>query len=336
MSISMYKELLDTLGYAVTSSTACLVGERFLATSKESSQHLLIDVVDLEMLPHLEPLCRNIDCTIGLPPRPGVTTVKDVARINDELYLAQVYVPPGTKPSLKLENLASFWSYAAALIQGLRYLHGREWVHSALSPASILHSNESPLINDYWWTHTAEGVPFSSYASEEITMLIPPVVLPYLAPEQLAGEPPARDSDMYSLGAVLYHAVSGVAPRMHRKIELSSTPETKQKLLRVPILPLQELVPEVDTDIARFIDRLMAHQADDRLSIFDAESISQERSGNLLDDEDGDDDDNSLDRESTELEGEEETDEKSQSTSNEQPAGKDKEMEEPRLVRRNS
>lgn len=177
--------------------------------------------------------------------------------------------------------------------------------------------------------HTADGIPQGPFTTEEVTMLIPNAVLPYQAPEQLEGESPSRESDIYSLGALLYYAVSGQAPRSQRRKEF--TVANRKDLLRTPILPVQEWVPEVDNDIALFIEKLLLNDAANRINIFTLEAITLDRIGELPAEDDDEDDLIDLDEELVlPPQQEQRTEEQRDKRTEDQRT----EIKEPRLVRK--
>jgi serine/threonine protein kinase len=88
----------------------------------------------------------------------------------------------------------------------------------------------------------------------------------YIAPEVLMGEKASQQSDVYSLGLVLYELLSGVhafavAPNL--------SPEMRNAAIRGRILgglyePLDKRVPAIPASIARFVDRCLAMDPKDR------------------------------------------------------------------------
>lgn len=75
----------------------------------------------------------------------------------------------------------------------------------------------------------------------------------YMAPEQEAGEPVDARADLYSLGATLYYALSGVKHR-----ETSADPSSP--------LPLSKVDPEVPAKLGAVVDRALAQRPADRFA----------------------------------------------------------------------
>ena len=86
----------------------------------------------------------------------------------------------------------------------------------------------------------------------------------YLAPELLSGATPNAASDIYSLGATLYHALSGRFPF------IADTPEAIANLhATAPLIPLKEVAPDISEPISDLIDIMMAKSPEDRYQDYD-------------------------------------------------------------------
>ncbi len=81
----------------------------------------------------------------------------------------------------------------------------------------------------------------------------------YVAPERLTGTPEDFRSDLYSLGATLFHAIAG---RPTFESETLSAMELKK--LKASAVPLQEVAPDVSDETAAIIDRMLRPEPADR------------------------------------------------------------------------
>ncbi len=81
----------------------------------------------------------------------------------------------------------------------------------------------------------------------------------YVPPEKLDGEPDDFRGDIYSLGATLFHAVSGTPPYAANTASLEELKKIKAKTIR-----LIETAPDSRKRTCRLIDRMMARRPDDR------------------------------------------------------------------------
>ncbi len=86
----------------------------------------------------------------------------------------------------------------------------------------------------------------------------------YLAPELLSGATPNAASDIYSLGATLYHALSGRFPF------IADTPEAIANLhVTAPLVPLKDVAPDISEPVSRLVDIMMAKSPEDRYQDYD-------------------------------------------------------------------
>src|SRR5262245_26755803 len=75
----------------------------------------------------------------------------------------------------------------------------------------------------------------------------------YMAPEQAAGEAVDERADVYALGAILYHVVSGTIPH-----EGTTLDEMVQRVVSGDVRPLMEREPDVPRDLAAIVNKAMA------------------------------------------------------------------------------
>ena len=83
----------------------------------------------------------------------------------------------------------------------------------------------------------------------------------YICPEQLIGMPMDVRGDLYSLGATLYHAVTGEFPFQGR-----NAAEIAKKHLQEPLTPANTHNPSVPPSVCKLIDKMMSKHPDDRHS----------------------------------------------------------------------
>jgi tetratricopeptide (TPR) repeat protein len=75
----------------------------------------------------------------------------------------------------------------------------------------------------------------------------------YMAPEQARGEPATRQSDVYALGAILYHTLSGVPP-----VAGEAVTQVLERVARAEVQPLREIAPGLPGDLVAIVERAMA------------------------------------------------------------------------------
>ena len=147
---------------------------------------------------------------------------------------------------------------AIGLAQALGQLHGQQLVHRDISPGNVFYNPETGVLKlgDLGLT---SPVPRSRQAA------VPPERLEgtvaYISPEQTGRMNRAIDyrTDLYSLGAVLYHLATGRLPFQGR--DLMSV--IHGHIAKTPVPP-HELRPEMPRGLSRVVLELMAKAAEDR------------------------------------------------------------------------
>ena len=140
---------------------------------------------------------------------PNIVTIYDVGITDDIVYITTEFIDgrslremlrSGTRP---LPARAA--EIAAQIADGLDFVHERGLVHRNISPDTVMVlRNGLVKITDF-------GIARPSRGSH--TMIADLVASPrYTSPEQVTGEKVDERSDIFSLGAVLYEMLTGVAP----------------------------------------------------------------------------------------------------------------------------
>ncbi len=141
---------------------------------------------------------------------PNILPVYDYGDLDGLPYIVTSYVVGETleellehEGTLPLQVVANFLRQIAA---ALDYAHGLGVVHRDLKPANIFITPEKRvLVADFHLTSLlVEGDTAQMRLSK-------PGLLDYMSPELITGKPIDKRTDLYSLGALLYHMVTGVS-----------------------------------------------------------------------------------------------------------------------------
>lgn len=145
----------------------------------------------------------------------NIVTVHDILTDDEGPYLVLEYVD-GESLADRLKKGAMPWDEAVELLlpvcDALIVAHARGIIHRDIKPHNILLTkNGPPKLADFGIARSLDGQGMTLTGAVLGT-------LDYIAPEQLSSAKTADEqSDVYSLGATLYHMVTGESPRRIRE-----------------------------------------------------------------------------------------------------------------------
>lgn len=141
--------------------------------------------------------------------------------------------------------------------KGLRAAQAKGLIHHDVKPANILFADEHTVkIGDFGLA----GVTAEKAETRDEIWGTPY----YVAPERLNNEPEDFRSDIYSLGATLFHAAAGKAP-----IEGETNSAVALRELKNKPLDLRRIAPDVSAETARVFHRMIAANPAHRFSSYD-------------------------------------------------------------------
>jgi hypothetical protein len=192
---------------------------------------------------------------------PNVVRVYSFGTVDGRVYLAMELVDGGTFDDL-LEKLgtvpeARVLQVGIQVAEGLRAGFEKGLIHRDVKPGNILfagdgsakvvdfglavfHEQEAAQTGDIW------GTPY------------------YLSPERLNREQEDFRSDIYSLGAALFHAIAGRPP-----FEAEDASHVALKHLRTQAVSIQSFAPGVSNATAYVINRTLAKNREERPASYD-------------------------------------------------------------------
>jgi serine/threonine-protein kinase len=91
------------------------------------------------------------------------------------------------------------------VLNALAYAHARGVIHCDVKPANIIVKGEKAMLGDFGF---AKDLELTAITQQDVMLGTPN----YMAPEQFRGERNDPRSDLYSVGAVLYHLLAGQPP----------------------------------------------------------------------------------------------------------------------------
>ena len=143
----------------------------------------------------------------------GIATVFDFDSEGDQDFLVMEFVPGGTLESRLQEAplpLAQVQSLGAAVADALEDAHRHGVLHRDLKPGNVaLTTDGRPKILDFGLALLLSGDAVTGRLTQAGTVM---GSLPYMAPEQLAGEAEDPRTDVYALGVTLFELATGQRP----------------------------------------------------------------------------------------------------------------------------
>ena len=131
------------------------------------------------------------------------------------------------------------------IASALDYAHSRATIHRDLKPASILLANDGRTLLTGFGLGTVASFNTGPGAGG-------PVAPDYVAPERLVGREVDGRTDVYSLAAVIFEAVTG-----RRPFSSKSWIETLSRRLYEPPPSVRDMVPELPTAFATALQQAM-------------------------------------------------------------------------------
>ncbi|NRA38641.1 MAG: protein kinase, partial [Planctomycetes bacterium] len=188
---------------------------------------------------------------------PNIIQVHDVGTENGVHYFSMEFIDGPTCLHL-LRNQGALspgqtLEIGRQTAKALDYAHEHKLIHRDIKPDNIMLANgDTVKLADLGISKTFDEI------ENESTRKI--VGTPhYIAPEAAKGQKVDHRIDLYSLGATLYHLITGRTP-----YQGSDPTDILKKLLRDNPEALQELDPDIPDSVANVIEKLMSKDPNDR------------------------------------------------------------------------
>lgn len=195
---------------------------------------------------------------------PNIVTIYEVDEREDLHYFTMTYVPGRSLAQVMSEAAAPLplgvvEAWVRQVASALSYAHHRGVVHRDIKPGNILLDEQgNALVGDFGIAKVAEEPGLTRTG-----MLVGTPA--YMSPEQCTTGKVSGASDQYSLGAVAYQMIAGVAPFV------GSTIQVIQAHVGEDPRDVRELRPDCPASLAEVVMRMLAKSPDDRwTSLYDA------------------------------------------------------------------
>jgi WD40 repeat protein len=175
---------------------------------------------------------------------PNIVAIHEVGVHQGQHYFVMDFVDgPDLAQLVREQPLAAKRAagYVKTIAEAIHFAHTRRILHRDLKPSNVLiDSNDQPRVTDF-------GLAKNLANESDLTLTGKVVGSPsFMPPEQALGErgKMASASDIYSLGAILYHALTGRPPFMGETLNAT----LQQVESKEPIAP-RLLVPGIPADL---------------------------------------------------------------------------------------
>ncbi|MGH9813929.1 MAG: protein kinase domain-containing protein, partial [Candidatus Acidiferrales bacterium] len=194
---------------------------------------------------------------------PNICTIYEIGEHDGQPYIAMQYLQGRTlKERIGGQPLpaSELLNVALQVADALAAAHARGIVHRDIKPANVFLTGQGQAkVLDFG---LAKLLPQADDVTAAATLTEPgaaPGTLPYMAPEQLRGQPADLRSDVYALGCVLYEMATGQRPF---RDEL--TTQLIDAILHRPPTPPERLNPALPAELRPIILRCLEKDAESR------------------------------------------------------------------------
>ncbi len=231
-----------------------------LATDLKHGRRVAVKVLrpEIAALVGAQRFLTEIRVTAGLQ-HPHILPLFDSGEVDGLLYYVMPHATGQTlrerldqQPPLSIEEALEI---ARSIASALDYAHRQGIIHRDVKPENILLQDGQALLADF-------GISFSvgPQESDRLTRIGGGLgTALYMSPEQAFGEGVGPESDVYSLGCVLFEMLAGAPP-----FTGSSPRNVSVRHSADPVPELRRHRPDLDAALAAVIQKSMAKQLEDR------------------------------------------------------------------------
>lgn len=187
---------------------------------------------------------------------PNIVQLLSFGKQEDVFYFAMELVEG--KSLYAMQKTGHRFSYSDVIEIGLRvcealqHSHNLGVIHRDLKPGNIIMSRTGEIkLADYGIAKRFDG--------QQMTMSGVLGTAEFMAPEQAQGKPATIQSDLYSLGAVLFALATGKPP-----IEGATPQKTLEKVVKTRAPSLQSIAKDVPPELDGLVNRLLKKQPENR------------------------------------------------------------------------
>ncbi|MEO1616411.1 MAG: serine/threonine-protein kinase [Planctomycetota bacterium] len=191
---------------------------------------------------------------------PNVVPIHSVSSDGSVPFLVMAYVRGGSLQR-RLENegpltLLEILRIGSQIAEGLAAAHDQGLVHRDIKPENVLLEEgvERVTITDFGLARAVDDNTVTQHGTIAGTPM-------YMSPEQAAGKKVDQQSDLFSLGSVLYALCTGRPPYCD-----DSSYGVMRQIIDESPTPIEQVNPEIPHWLVSIIEKLMAKEKSDRFT----------------------------------------------------------------------
>ena len=230
------------------------MGRVYLAQEEIGGRRAAVKVLAGELAQEvgfLQRFQREIE-TLSTLNHPGIVRFYEAGCENGQYYYAMEYVEGKSLEELLLARGRFHWSdvleIALQICPALKHVHDHGIIHRDLKPPNLLCTNDGTIkISDFGIAKLFSGSHLTSTGGIVGTA-------EFLSPEQAAGKPASKKSDLYSLGVVFYNLLTARIP-FEGNTFLDLLHKHRYALFERPRKLVPELPYEVDELVCQLLEK---------------------------------------------------------------------------------
>lgn len=253
-------------------------GTVYLARDTFSDAEVAVKVIDSSVFadPEIGKILRtqflNEASLAGRLHHPHIVSILDAVVTDDSGHIAMEYVPGGNLS--KRASVQNLFSVEDAIQVGFKccgaldYAFREGIVHRDVKPANIMVVKDTDVkITDFGAAYLRKN------DMDTIINIGSPA---YMSPEQIGGKPLTHQSDMFSLGTVLYELLTGQRPFIAEAI-----PAMLDKILNAEPLPPTRVRPQLPSALDRIMMKVLSKTPAARFSTWAEFALELAKVGGL-------------------------------------------------------
>jgi len=245
------------------------MGSVYLATDTKLERSIALKVLppDVASDPGVLARFRQEARAIAAVNHPNIVVIHSVEEVGDTHFMTMELIEGQTLADImtgQMVDLDFFFEIAIPLTSALEAAHAQGVTHRDLKPANIMVTEAGQVkVLDFGlakMVRTDADADRSNARTE--TLMVEDLILGtpnYMPPEQVRSQPADNRSDIFSVGAIMYHLITGQRP-----FQGQTTTEILASVMRDTPTPVININPGCPSQLGDLIGRCLAKEPEER------------------------------------------------------------------------